>query len=602
MTVTGGSYAPPNLTDVDGSSLYVSGGGSLSLPGVTSYAADFSTFQAQGTGSVLDVSALSKLTQVGFWIVDAYSGGEIKLSGLTSLTSTEGISITSITDTGVSAILDPKLTSLSNVNVTLDGTDAHLADAWQTLSGVSLNLTGGSCALSSLTGLSGSSLGVGSGATLTLPPASSLSATNSTVSVGAGGTLNVGGQVFNMPVSDIGVTINVPALPLPAGLSLEINNANYTGGTTLNVGAGTTVGLAGGSYLGGVTFNVAAGATADLTGGQTTTYGGTLTGSGLGTVQFSGGLVEPALGGVTLDFHGNTFQWTGGGFAADSGDVTNVGTINLAGDSDKGLYADGTLYNYGTIIQTGSGNIDLHSDNLAPTTLDNERGASYLIESDSGIDNFLGGIVAVVNSGEIVKTAGSGTSQLYVNGALSNTGTIEADSGTLFVDANTINQVSGGALTGGTWNAMNGAALQFPGGTSITANAASVTLSGAGATISALAGLAANSGSLSVSNGAAFTTAGNLSSSGSLTVGAGSTLAVGGGFVQTSTGTLAEQIGGTPASGLFGQVAVTGTATLGGRLGISLVNGFGPSPGQHFPVITYLCLSRLLHLRDFWGA
>ena len=67
----------------------------------------------------------------------------------------------------------------------------------------------------------------------------------------------------------------------------------------------------------------------------------------------------------------------------------------------------------------------------------NEAGASYLIESDSGIDNAFGG-QRLVNAGTIRKTAGSGTSTLTINGSLTNTGTIEADSGTLYLDANTI--------------------------------------------------------------------------------------------------------------------------------------------------------------------
>ena len=99
-----------------------------------------------------------------------------------------------------------------------------------------------------------------------------------------------------------------------------------------------------GTYTGGVTFNVGQGAVVDLTGGDTVTYGGTLTGSGSGTVQFSGG-IDPAAGsgdgpanaGLTLNFPGSMFQWTGGGIFASLGDVTNLGTINLAGSERQGV-------------------------------------------------------------------------------------------------------------------------------------------------------------------------------------------------------------------------------------------------------------------------
>ena len=84
-----------------------------------------------------------------------------------------------------------------------------------------------------------------------------------------------------------------------------------------------------------------------------------------------------------------------------------------------------------------------------------------------------------------------------------------------------------------------------------------------------------------------MTTAGDFTNSGSLTVGAGSTLTVGGSFTQAAAGSLAVQIGGTPASGQFGQVAVTGSATLGGTFNVSLVNGFNPTLGQDYPVLSF---------------
>ena len=158
-----------------------------------------------------------------------------------------------------------------------------------------------------------------------------------------------------------------------------------------------------------------------------------------------------------------------------------------------------------------------------------EPGASYLIESDSGVDNPFGGETEIENAGTIEKTAGTGTSTILVNGTLSNTGTIESDSGTVSLEA-TMAQVSQGTLTAGTWNALNGSTLVFPSGTSIATNQASITLDGAGATIAAISGLSSNSGSFSLTDGGGFTTSGNFSNTGSLTIGAGSTLAVTGDY------------------------------------------------------------------------
>ena len=51
-----------------------------------------------------------------------------------------------------------------------------------------------------------------------------------------------------------------------------------------------------------------------------------------------------------------------------------------------------------------------------------------------------------------------------------------------------------------------------------------------------------------------------------------------GNFTQSSGATLVEQIGGTQA-GQFGALAVTGTATLAGTLGVDLTGGFQPGQG-----------------------
>jgi hypothetical protein len=251
------------------------------------------------------------------------------------------------------------------------------------------------------------------------------------------------------------------------------------------------------------------------------------------------------------------------------GDVTNLGTINLSGANQTQIKFDGTLDNFGTIIQTGGGNFGLRSDNVSPTTLKVEAGGQYLLESDAGISNTGAGENVIFNAGIIRKTAGTGTSTILVpaQGYLNNTGTIEADSGTLYLNASTINQVSGNALNGGTWGALNGARLQFPSGTSVSTNAANVTLSGAGAAITALAGLATNNGTLTVGPGAVLNVAGN--------------------YMQTADGALNVQIGGTPASGQFGQVAVKGSATLAGAFNAGLVNGFGPGSGQDFKALRF---------------
>ncbi len=326
--------------------------------------------------------------------------------------------------------------------------------------------------------------------------------------------------------------------------------------------------------------------------GGNTTISGTLSGSGAGAVGLYDGAVTAGVGGLTLNFAGDMLQVTSILFFTSSGDVTNLGTLNFAGAAGQamGVYEGGTLDNFGTIIQSGVGNISLHS-NSTPTTLKNEAGAFYLIESDSGIDNTVGGPTALINAGTIRKTQGAGVSDLLINGSINNTGVIEADSGTLFLDASSIAQISGNALTAGTWNALNGATLKFPTNTAVAVNTANVTLGGAGATITGLSGLNSNSGAFSLLDGADFTKVGDFSNSGTLTVGVGSALSVGGNFTQTAAGTFNDEIGGAPQSGLFGQIIVSGIGEFVRQVRRYSVNNFGPSAGQDFSLLTFAALS-----------
>ncbi|HWB12842.1 MAG TPA: DUF4214 domain-containing protein [Pirellulales bacterium] len=64
-------------------------------------------------------------------------------------------------------------------------------------------------------------------------------------------------------------------------------------------------------------------------------------------------------------------------------------------------------------------------------------------------------------------------------------------------------------------------------------------------------------------------------------------LGVPGNFTQSATGTLDVQLGGTPASGHFGQIAATGTATFAGMLRSEFTNGYTPTAGDNFTVATY---------------
>jgi RHS repeat-associated protein len=557
--------------------------------------------ESDGTGSSLNIAALSSFAaQASTWTdstLQLSNGGSAIDAGLASLTdvdinigASEAVTLSTVTtyNGGNIAVNGGGTLSLPGVTSYMGHTGfANTLEATGTSSSLSLaNLT--TVTVTAATFGSHVDIEALAGSTLNLSSLASFTSGGGGITLGSGGSLHYGSNLFALPSPGNGLTINVPQLPPGVPVYLG-TSGTFSGGTTFNLAAGDDIALTGGTFTSGVTFNLGASAIVDLTGGNTVTYSGLLTGSGGGTVQLSSGIFYPGLGGVTLNFTGSMFQWTGGSVEASVGNVTNLGTINLSGGNQKEIYADGTLDNFGTMIQTGGGNFGLHSDNISPTTLIIEPGASYVLESDAGINNTGLGDNVVFNRGTIRKTMGSGTSTLFIpsQGYLNNSGTIEADTGTVFVDAVTISQLSGTTLLAGTWNALGGAALQFPSGVNITSDEANVTLAGSGATFAALAGLAANSGSFSLINGANFTAAGSLTNSGTLTVGAGSTLTIPSSFTQTPTGTLNEQIGGAPGSGQYGQVKVAGAGTLAGQFGLGLVNGFTALVGQAFQPLTF---------------
>src|SRR5262249_42266154 len=138
LTMTGGGLAASGsgttvtasgTTTMSGTSLTAQGGATLALPQLTAYTSTGNNhFIANGTGSVLNVSALTHWTEQDYWVIQAVNGGTIDLSGLSgTLTSTH---LSSISDTGGSTLLDGHVTGLTGFGVTLDGSDAHVADSW----------------------------------------------------------------------------------------------------------------------------------------------------------------------------------------------------------------------------------------------------------------------------------------------------------------------------------------------------------------------------------------------------------------------------------------------------------------------------------------
>ena len=80
----------------------------------------------------------------------------------------------------------------------------------------------------------------------------------------------------------------------------------------------------------------------------------------------------------------------------------------------------------------------------------------------------------------------------------------------------------------------------------------------------------------------------NLVNTGTVSPGASpGIITVDGDYTQDSSGALAIELDGTTPGSGYDQLAVTGAATLGGTLDVSLIPGFTPTAGQSFAIMTY---------------
>ena len=299
VVISGGSLYAPDLSDIDDASFIVSGGSTVSLPSVTSYAneVDYTTMlEASGAGSVLDLPGLTSMTATNdntwgvdynsltqvealaggdvempavaqisggpIWLISDGAGSVLDVSALSSFsqspTGQRYFSLLQATDSGT--IDDAKLTTLSDVNLILDGTGTFSYSQLAQFTSATMTLPAGTYTLNSLAVVDGSSfVGVGGGLSLSLPV--DTSANSASFVVGSGLFLSMpeavsainasfvisGGSLYAPDLSDIddvsvvvsdGSTVSLPSVTSYA------NEVDYT--TMLEAtGAGSLLSLPG---------------------------------------------------------------------------------------------------------------------------------------------------------------------------------------------------------------------------------------------------------------------------------------------------------------------------------------------------------------------
>jgi hypothetical protein len=384
-----------------------------------------------------------------------------------------------------------------------------------------------------------------------------------------------------------------------------VGSFNNTG--SVNVNSGTLSFGFGGTHTG--TFNVGVGNTLRLAGGTHVLNAGADY-NGAGAMEISGATVTVNAP-VTIDpavtFSSGTINGTStlttaalltftGGTMSDAGITQANGGVNFSGTGNKTLFSGRSL-RLGDDSTWSGGTLAFH----AGASITNQAGQVFNNTFDGNLSITLSGTGGLNNEGVFTKSGGTGVTNFGGGVFLNNTGTVNANSGTITLQGG-VTQHSGTTLTGGTWNVTNGAAINITTGSNITTNgaASTVMLDGAESSFNRLTdALNNNQGSFTIKNNRDLTTAGAYTNSGTtrvedsttvMTIGAGGSAAytqtggvtalVNGAFIDPSvfnlnggtlqgTGTIESSVIAGPGGNTIAPGMSPGTLTINGNLTLS---------------------------------
>ena len=335
-----------------------------------------------------------------------------------------------------------------------------------------------------------------------------------------------------------------------------------TGGL-LDVTTGTVSGLAGArlAMTGGTLAFDPGTFTLPLTLTTTTIAGGAVTiGTGETLTLLNGGLSDPVTvesGGVLL-IHGAVGLT--GALSLPAGS-----TLRVQGDNSGGTAALTVANGF-----TNDGAIEL-------TSIDAGYAASLTVTAGTLVNAPTRTLSALVGTG------GGGSRTLAAQ--LDNQGILDVEQPLTLsrADADHTNSgtidLTGGNLTltqtGTTPSFTNTGTITVPGSRTFTA--------GAGVFTNGVGGIVQGSGTFNAA-GTTFTNDGIFSPGGASTAGI---LTFTGNYTQTATGTLNIELGGPTVGTGYDQLAISGTATLGGTLNVTLINAFTPLPASTFIAQTF---------------
>jgi hypothetical protein len=443
---------------------------------------------------------------------------------------------------------------------------------------------------------------------LTINPGTAGAFNSGIFEASSGGTL-----VLENSINNTGGTIQALAgAGSNAGGYVVINGATITGGTLNTLGAGVNAGgmtAEGGALLNGVTNNgtilipynnnaqiagtVTNNGTIEFACCSSTTYlyiNGNTTLNGNGAITLNPDVIEGAAGTEILTNNGNTIEGNGNIGNGKLGLINNVGGTILANDSSpliihpnsSGFTNNGTVQaNSGSTLDITGGPFNNFANNTLTGGTYNINGGTLQFDNANIVTN-AANIVLTGSGSQILSNtnanalanfatnAAGGTFTLgagrnFTTGAnFTNNGTLAIGAGDTFTVSGNLTNFAASTLTGGAYNVTG--ILQFgASGSSLTTNAADLTLTGAGAQLldlggnNLLAGFNTNAGGgiFTVAGGGSFTTAGAFSNTGIADLEQASSLTISGNL--TNSGTVATN--NSNLQGGANKLTVTGTLT-----------------------------------------
>lgn len=498
---------------------------------------------------------------------------------------------------GTSFLSGPEAVTVA-VNATWEGLEIGNAGGVIISPGATLDIVGAASRRlnfgSSLT-VAGEARVTGSGNILTFAAAESSSVT---VGVAAGGTFDLqsgaglGGSstLFGLLDIDAGGTFKKTAgseslidaawnVDNEGAISAEFGTLRFSGQSadfnnngTASVASGAVLSVGGGASTGSWTVDSGGQLRIQPAGARTQTISGAIANngalevsgrlalapgvsySGSGTLDLKAGGILSGAGPVTL----TDFVWSGGRIDHAGGiTVGAAGTspqLTVSGSDNKQLGNGAQLKIVGTALVSSTGNIDALATSGSPALLTIDAGGLLDIAGDADFSDGFNGAnpsaaaATLTVDGVVRKSSGAGTTVIRKNWTLVNNNEIDVAAGSILV--------RGPMLQNGTMN-LSGGSIRFDGA-----------VVGSGAFTGSGTATFANSYNLGAAPAA-------VTMSGDLTLNAANTLSV--------------DLGGLIAGTQYDQISVDGTATLGGRLIVNLVDPgdgtFEPAVGDEFEII-----------------